>query len=74
MNEITIASTNVTVKEYQGQRVITFKDIDTVHQRPDGTDEETLTLTKSTLLRAKITSYEIRTKPKTSLIWLLQMV
>lgn len=37
MNEITIASTNVTVKEYQGQRVITFKDIDTVHQRPDGT-------------------------------------
>ena len=37
MNEITIASTNVTVKEYQGQRVVTFKDIDTVHQRPDGT-------------------------------------
>ena len=30
MNEITIASTNVTVKEYQGQRVVTFKDIDTV--------------------------------------------
>ena len=37
MNEITIARTNVTVKEYQGQRVVTFKDIDTVHQRPDGT-------------------------------------
>lgn len=25
------------VKEYQGQRVITFKDMDTFHQRPEGT-------------------------------------
>lgn len=37
MNEILIANANVTIKEYQGQRVVTFKDIDTVHQRPDGT-------------------------------------
>lgn len=37
MNEILIANSNVTIKEYQGQRVVTFKDIDTVHQRPDGT-------------------------------------
>ena len=27
------------VREYNGQRVITFKDIDTVHQRPKGTSE-----------------------------------
>lgn len=33
----TINNTNITVKEYQGQRVITFKDVDTVHGRPDGT-------------------------------------
>ncbi|WP_422447865.1 ORF6N domain-containing protein [Thermoanaerobacterium sp. DL9XJH110] len=27
----------LTIKEYQGQRVVTFKDIDEVHGRPDGT-------------------------------------
>lgn len=37
MSNVIIANTNVSIKEYQGQRVITFKDIDTVHQRPDGT-------------------------------------
>lgn len=37
MNEITIVNSNVAVKEYQGQRVVNFKDVDTVHQRPDGT-------------------------------------
>lgn len=37
MNNVTIANANVSVKEYKGQRVITFKDIDTVHQRPSGT-------------------------------------
>lgn len=34
---ITINNQEVTVKEYNGQRVVTFKDIDTVHGRPDGT-------------------------------------
>lgn len=37
MNEIVIGNTNVSIKEYKGQRVVTFKDIDTVHGRPDGT-------------------------------------
>lgn len=38
MNEvITIENTEMQIKEYNGQRVVTFKDIDTVHQRPDGT-------------------------------------
>lgn len=27
----------LSVKEFRGQRVVTFKDIDTLHQRPDGT-------------------------------------
>ena len=27
----------VQIKEYKGQRVVTFKDIDTVHNRPEGT-------------------------------------
>lgn len=38
MNEIIkINNHDVTAKEYKGQRVVTFKDIDMVHERPDGT-------------------------------------
>lgn len=38
MNEIIkINNHEVTIKEYKGQRVVTFKDIDMVHERPDGT-------------------------------------
>ena len=34
---IQIGNHEVSVKIYNGQRVVTFKDIDTVHERPDGT-------------------------------------
>lgn len=37
MNEITINNRVLPIREYNGQRVVTFKDIDTVHERPDGT-------------------------------------
>ncbi len=38
MNEIIkINNHDVTAKEYKGQRVVTFKDIDAVHERPEGT-------------------------------------
>lgn len=38
MNEIIkINNHDVTAREYNGLRVVTFKDIDTVHERPDGT-------------------------------------
>lgn len=38
MSETTmIQGTQLQVKEYKGKRVVTFKDIDRVHQRPDGT-------------------------------------
>lgn len=38
MNELTIINnTQVLVKEFSGQRVVTFKDIDAVHGRPDET-------------------------------------
>ncbi len=37
MNEITIVNSLLPIREYNGQRVVTFKDIDTVHQRPEGT-------------------------------------
>lgn len=34
---IHIGNTDVSIKEYNGQRVVTFKDIDMVHERPEGT-------------------------------------
>lgn len=38
MNDIiTINNKQIIIKEYKGQRVVTFKDIDAVHQRPEGT-------------------------------------
>lgn len=36
-NSIRINSSKLPIKEYNGQRVVTFKDIDTVHSRPEGT-------------------------------------
>ena len=38
MNDlIHIGNADISIKEYKGQRVVTFKDIDAVHGRPDGT-------------------------------------
>lgn len=37
MNQICINEQPVEIKEWRGQRVVTFKDIDRVHQRADGT-------------------------------------
>ena len=36
-NEIVINNTPLTIKEFNGQRVVTLKDIDMVHNRPTGT-------------------------------------
>jgi len=38
MNQlIKIGNQEITTKEYRGQKVVTFKDIDLVHERPEGT-------------------------------------
>lgn len=37
MGAIMIQGTDIQIKEYRGKRVVTFKDIDTVHHRPIGT-------------------------------------
>ena len=34
---IHIGNSDILIKEYKGQRVVTFRDIDMVHGRPDGT-------------------------------------
>jgi hypothetical protein len=36
-NIVKIGNTSVAIKEYHGQRVVTFKDIDQCHGRPEGT-------------------------------------
>lgn len=36
-NVVCVNNQSFTVKEYQGQRLVTFKDIDKLHQRPEGT-------------------------------------
>lgn len=37
MNLVEINNVAIGIKEYEGKRVITFKDIDRLHERPDGT-------------------------------------
>ena len=47
-NEIVeINSKEVVVKEFRGQRVVTFKDIDRVHERPDGTARRNFNINKN---------------------------
>lgn len=47
MNElININGTEIDVKEYKGQRVVTFSDIDAVHGRPEGTARRNFSMNK----------------------------
>lgn len=64
-NSITINKQNLSIKEYKGQRVVTFKDIDTVHGRPDGTAKRNFIVNKEHFIEGtdfyKIQKDEIRT-------------
>ena len=60
----------IEIKEYKGQRVVTFKDIDTLHQRPNGTAKRNFNEHKQHFLEgvdfftvkpADIQKYEFRT-------------
>lgn len=46
MNTVCIVEQPLEIKEWQGQRVITFKDVDRVHQRPDGTAKRNFQMNK----------------------------
>ena len=46
MNTICIVEQPLEIKEWKGQRVITFKDVDRVHQRPDGTAKRNFQMNK----------------------------
>lgn len=43
---VKVGNSEISVKEYRGQRVVTFKDIDIVHGRPDGTARATFNRNK----------------------------
>ena len=64
MNElktVTINQTDITVKEYQGKRVVTLKEVDACHGRPDGTAGRNFR-TNSTSLRVQTTLKFVPTK------------
>lgn len=60
-----INGTPMPIREYNGQRVVTFRDIDTVHQRPDGTAKRNFNTNRKYFIEGidfyKITPYEFRT-------------
>ena len=70
MNTILINRQNVLVKQYKGQRVLTFKDIDMVHGRTDGTARRNFNSNKKHFVEGedyyKIQPNEIRTVGITS--------
>ena len=39
---VNVEGTELAVREYDGQRVVTFRDIDEVHRRPSGTAKNSL--------------------------------
>ena len=64
-NVALIQGTELQIKEYQGNRVVTFKDVDRVHQRPDGTARRRFNDNRRRFLEGtdyfKVCASEIRT-------------
>ncbi|MCD7730276.1 MAG: ORF6N domain-containing protein [Oscillospiraceae bacterium] len=64
-NTITIGQSNVEIKEYGGQRVVTLKDVDDVHGRPSGTARRNFCRNKKRFIEGedyfKICANEFRT-------------
>lgn len=63
-----IQGTAIQIKEYQGKRVVTFKDIDTVHKRREGTASRNFNQNRNRFIedvdffKIKITDNEIRSQ------------
>lgn len=62
---IHIGNSDIAIKEYKGKRVVTFKDIDAVHERPDGTARRNFNTNKKRFVEGEdffvVSSDEIRT-------------
>lgn len=52
-NVITIENTEMQIREYNGQRVVTFKDIDIVHHRQNGTSRKAFSRNKKHLIEGE---------------------
>ena len=52
--EVKINNTDLLVKEFNGQRVVTFKDIDMLHERVEGTAKRNFQIIRNTSLRMLI--------------------
>jgi hypothetical protein len=65
LQTVTINQSDISVKEYQGKRVVTFKDIDLCHGRPEGTARKRFNDNKAHFVEGedffKISPSEIRT-------------
>jgi hypothetical protein len=54
MNELMkIGNTDIQIKEFQGERVVTFRDIDEIHERPDGTASRNFRQSKERFIEDK---------------------
>lgn len=68
LQTVTINNTDVSVKEYQGKRVVTLKEIDQCHNRPEGTARRNFNKNKQHLIEGvdyftvSLTTNEIRTQ------------
>lgn len=67
---VSVNEQNITVKEFRGKRVVTFKDIDSVHERAEGTAKRNFNVNKQHFLEGEdfffvkprdVQGYEIRT-------------
>ncbi len=62
-NLITINNQNLQVKEYKGQRVVTFKDVDKVHERVEGTAKRNFNENRNKFIEG-IDYFEIKNSSK----------
>lgn len=68
MNVMKIQGTEIQIKEYQGKRVVTLKDIDAVHQRKSGTASRNFNQNRNRFIedvdffRINVTDNEIRSQ------------
>ena len=68
LQTVTINQSDISVKEYQGKRVVTFKDIDLCHGRPEGTARKRFNDNKTHFIEGvdffivDLTTPEIRTQ------------
>lgn len=52
-NLVKIGNQEISVKEFQGKRVVTFKDVDMVHERPEGTARRNFNTNKKHLIEGE---------------------